>query len=141
MIQCLIQKRTRNSKKVIVNFLINKKEEFHTIVVKEIFISKISIPDIQTMVNGFLNRVRNPTENDWGNLYIFTEFVNWTREKNFVFCMEDIEVIKWYVNAGFGVHSEINSHSTEVMKMGDGGRAIVSISMKNNLKLLSSTEA
>ena len=53
--------------------------------------------------------------------------------------IEELGVIKWYVDASFAVHPDFRSHTGAVMTMGEG--AMQSISRKQKLNTRSSTEA
>ena len=52
---------------------------------------------------------------------------------------DNLQIIKWYVDASFAVHPDFKSHTGAIMTMGNG--AIQSISRKQKLNTRSSTEA
>ena len=54
-------------------------------------------------------------------------------------CEEGIPVIKWLVDASYGVHADMRSHSGAVMSLGKG--AVYSKSSKQKINTKSSTEA
>ena len=51
----------------------------------------------------------------------------------------NLHVLKWYVDASFGVHPDFKSHTGGVMTMGEG--TIQSVSSKQKLNTRSSCEA
>ena len=67
------------------------------------------------------------------------KYLNGTRKYHIILVIENMKIIKWYVDALFAVHPDFRSHIGGVMKMGTG--AIQSGSMKLKLNTRSSTEA
>ena len=55
------------------------------------------------------------------------------------FSMDDLRILKWYVDVAFAVHPDFKSHTGMVMTMGQG--ALQSMSRKQKLNTRSSTEA
>jgi hypothetical protein len=52
---------------------------------------------------------------------------------------DDLQIIKWWVDASFGVHQDMRSHTGGVMSLGKG--AVYSTSIRQKLNTKSSTEA
>ena len=67
------------------------------------------------------------------------KFVNGTIDDCLILSADDLSVVKWYVDASFGVHPDFRSHTGAVMTMGKG--AILSGSNKQRLNTRSSCEA
>ena len=116
-----------------------RREEFHTIVAKGLFACKRSRPDIHPTIAVLCTRVAAPNEDDWSKLVRLLKYCNGTRKDLLILSADDLQVIKWYVDASFAVHPDFKSHSGGVMTMGSG--AIQSHSRKQKLNTRSSTEA
>ena len=114
-------------------------ETYHKTVARALFISKRARPDIQPTVAVLATRVKGPMESDWKKLVRLLKYLNGTREKGLTLRVDDVRVIKWYVDASFAVHPDFRSHTGGVMTMGKG--AIQSQSKKQKLNTRSSTEA
>ena len=52
---------------------------------------------------------------------------------------DNLQVVKWYVDASFTVHPDYRSHTGAVMTLGEG--SIIAMSKKQKLNTRSSTEA
>ena len=116
-----------------------RQEIFHTFVAKGLFLSKRARPDIQQAIAVLATCVLTPNEGDWQKLLRLMKYLNGTAEKVLTLKIEDITVIKWYVDASFAVHDDFKSHTGGVMSMGKG--AIQAISRKQKLNTRSSTES
>ena len=114
-------------------------ECFHQTVARALFISKRARPDIQPTVAVLATRVKSPNASDWKKLIRLLKYLNGTRKKGLTLKIDDMRVVKWYVDASFAVHPDFRSHTGGVMTMGKG--AIQSMSKKQKLNTRSSTEA
>ena len=63
-----------------------------------------------------------------------------TREMVLTLLADNLQTIKWYVDAFFAVHPDFCSHTGAMMKMGKDG-AVISMSAKQKLNTCSSCEA
>ena len=115
------------------------KKHFHTFVAKALFACKRGRPDLQLAVAVLALRVQAPTTDDWKKLLRMMKFVNGTIDDCLILSADDLSVVKWYVDASFGVHPDFRSHTGAVMTMGKG--AILSGSNKQRLNTRSSCEA
>ena len=52
---------------------------------------------------------------------------------------DNLQVVKWYVDASFAVHPDYRSHTGAVMTLGEG--SVIAMSKKQKLNTRSSTEA
>jgi hypothetical protein len=114
-------------------------EEFHTFVVKGLFACKRARPDIHPAIAFLTTRVRNPNQDDWRKLIKLLKYINGTRNDVLTLSADNLNVVKWYVDASFAVHPDMKSHTGGVMTYGEG--AIQTISRKQKLNTRSSTEA
>jgi hypothetical protein len=111
----------------------------HTWVAKALFACKRSRPDIHTAVTLLCTRVKDPNQNDWKKLVRLLHYLNGTRKDVLVLGIDDIAVVKWFVDASFAVHPDFKSHTGACATLGTG--APISMSRKQKLNTRSSTEA
>ena len=117
----------------------NNVKYINTMVAKGIFLAKRGRPDIQT-TNAYLStKVHRPTTNDWNKLLRLLQYLDTTKDLILSLSADNLNIIKWYVDASFAVHPDYKSHTGAVMTMGNG--AIVSLSRKQRLNTKSSTTA
>ena len=114
-------------------------EEFHTFVLKGLFLSKRARPDIQPTIAFLCTRVKEPNEGDWRKLVRLMKYLYTSRDLTLKLSADDLRVIKWYVDAAFAVHADFKSHTGGVMTLGRG--APMSLSRKQKLNTTSSTAA
>ena len=76
---------------------------------------------------------------DWNKLVRLMKYLNGTKNRKLTLSADDLQIIKWYVNAAFAVHPNYRSHTGATMTFGQG--AVQSISRKQKLNTRSSTEA
>ena len=116
-----------------------KAELFHKFVAKGLFASKRARPDILPAITYLCTRVKSPDENDWQKLRRMMEFLNKTKLDLLTIEANNYGKITWYLDAAFGVHNDLKSHTGAVMTLGKG--CIQSISTKQKVNSRSSTEA
>ena len=116
-----------------------RKEQYHNVVAKALFLSKRSRPDIQPTVAVLATRVREPSESDWGEMVRLLKYLNGTRNKCLTLRVDNLNILKWYVDVSFGVHPDFRSHTGGVLTMGHG--AIISMSRKQKLNTRNTCEA
>ena len=66
------------------------------------------------------------------------QYVKRTWQDILTLSADDLQVIKWYVNASFAMHLDFKSHTGAVMTMGEG--TIQTICSKQKLNTQSSTQ-
>jgi hypothetical protein len=114
-------------------------EEFHTIVAKGLFVAKRARPDIHPTIALLCTRVRAPNESDWIKMIRLLKYLNCTKNDKLSISIDNVRIVKWYVDAAYAVHSDYKSHTGATMTFGKG--AIQTISRKQKLNTRSSTEA
>ena len=72
-------------------------------------------------------------------LIILLEYLKGTSKLCLRLKADNLQVVKWYVDASFAVHPDYRSHTGAVMTLGEG--AIIAMSKKQKLNTRSSTEA
>ena len=83
--------------------------------------------------------MKGPDEDDYKKLARTMRYLRGTREMPLVLEINDIQVIKWWVDASFAVHPDMKEHTGGVMSLGKG--AIYGTSTKQKLVTRSSTES
>jgi Reverse transcriptase (RNA-dependent DNA polymerase) len=116
-----------------------EREEFHTFVAKGLFLCKRARPDIHPAIAVLCSRVKDPKRSDWDKLVHMMMYLNGTRDEVLTLSANNELVVKWWVDASFGVHPDLKSHTGAVMSLGTG--AVVTLSRKQKLNTRSSTEA
>ena len=117
----------------------DKAETFHTIVAKCLFVAKRARPDILPTVAYLCTRVKAPTKDDWGKLKRLMIFMGNTSDDSLTLEADSTNIIRWHIDAAFGVHPDMRSHTGATMTLGKG--AIQSASKKQKVNTRSSTEA
>jgi len=117
-----------------------RKEDFHTLSAKLLYLSQRTRHDIQVAVCFLVSRVQEPTEQDVKKAVRVLRYLYGTQhlgvmiepDSNF-FC------VRSYIDASYGVHPDGKSHTGMTISMGKG--PIMSKSTKQKLVSKSSTEA
>lgn len=116
----------------------DQRKSFHSMVAKALYLAKRTRPDILTAISFLTTRVREPTEEDERKLDRVLKYLNGTRTLNLTL-ERDEGPCKAYIDASFGVHPDMKSHSGLVASVGKG--AIFVASSKQRLTTKSTTEA
>lgn len=116
-----------------------KKEKFHSVVAKLLYMAKRARPDILTAVSFLTTRCVEPTTQDWNKLLRILKYLRGTRDLALSLCAEDEIKINAYIDASFACHPDGKSHTGEMVTLGGG--AVFSRSSKQKLVAKSSTEA
>ena len=118
---------------------IEKAERFHSVVAKLLYTSKRGRPDIQLAIAFLCTRVSCSAEEDWSKLKRLLQYLNRTVNDYVVLGADCLTVLKTWVDAAYGVHHDMKSHTGGVMSLGRG--VIMCKSSKQKLNTKSSTEA
>ena len=113
--------------------------QFHHVVAQLLFLCKRGRPDIQTGVAFLTNRIKEPDTDDLQKLKRVIKYLRGS--KNLVLTLEcdDSSTISWWVDAAFGVHQDMRSHTGGMLSLGKG--SVYATSTKQKLNTKSSTEA
>jgi hypothetical protein len=114
-------------------------DTFHTITAKLLFLSKRARPDLQQAVGFLTTRVKCPDTDDWKKLCRVIKYLRGTAGLKLTLEADDAHVIKWWVDAAFGVHNDMRSQTGMTMTMGKG--SVYASSVRQKLNTRSSTEA
>jgi hypothetical protein len=107
-------------------------EMFHTITAKLLFLSKRARPDLQQAVGFLTTRVKCPDTDDWKKLYRVITYLRGTAELKLTLEVDDAHVIKWWVDAAFGVHNDMRSQTGMTMTIGKGSVYASSVRQKRS---------
>ena len=116
-----------------------RKEVFHHIVAKLLFVSKRARPDIDLTVSFLCARVDKSTEEDWSKLRRLLHYINGTLDLKRVISMNDMLELRTWVDASYGVHQDMRGHTGGVMSLGRG--TVHHKTAKQKLNTKSSTES
>jgi hypothetical protein len=114
-------------------------ERFHSITASLLYLSKRVRPDILTAVSFLTRRVMNPQKDDWTKLVRTIKYLRKTRAKGMILKPGEFISILAYIDASYGVHWDMKSHTGVVIGIGQGPVYAKSGTQKLNTK--SSTEA
>jgi hypothetical protein len=112
---------------------------FHSVTAKILFLCKRARPDVQTAIAFLCTRVQSPDIDDYKKLRRVVSYLRDTKELCLTLEADNLQMIKWWVDASFAVHQDMRSHTGGVMSLGKG--AIYSMSTRQKLNTKSSTEA
>ena len=116
-----------------------RRKVFHNMVAKGLFVCRRSRPDIQTTIAFLTTRVKEPDEDDWKKLLRLMMYLKDTQSLTMVLSAVGEYIPRWLIDAAFGVHKDMKSHTGGCLTMGKG--AIQSMSSKQKMNTKSSTEA
>ena len=115
-----------------------KAKEFQNLVAKTLFATKRARPDTCTAVAFLTTRVREPDKDDWTKLVHLMKYIRGTRKLSLILSANGSSILKWWVDASFGVHPNMRGHTGGGLSMGTGFP--IAISTKQKLNTRSSTE-
>jgi hypothetical protein len=116
-----------------------RKENFHSVVAKLLYVSKRGRQDIQLAIAFLCTRVSCSTAEDWSKLKRVLEYLNGTLDEFLTIGADDLGNMLTWVDASYAVHRDMKSHTGGVVSFGRG--AVMSKSSKQKLNVKSSTEA
>jgi len=108
-------------------------------VAKLLYVAKRGRIDIQLTIAFLCTRVSCSTKQDWNKLKRVLQFLNRTVDDCMIIGADCLTVLKTWVDASYGVHPDMKSHTGGVLSLGRG--VIMSKSSKQKLNTKSSTEA
>ena len=113
---------------------------YHHNTAKLLYLSKRARPDIQTSVAFMCTRVTQPDVDDLKKLQRVLRYIQLTRYLPLTLEADgDFHIIKWWVDASYGTHPDMKSHTDATMSLGKG--SVYSTSTRQKLNTISSTEA
>jgi hypothetical protein len=96
--------------------------------------------DIQTAVAFLTTRVKSPDEDDWGKLKQVLKYLNGTKYLKLRLCVDNLGLLKWFVDALHNTHWDCRGHRRAMLTMGQGATTSYSRKVKLNSRSSSKTE-
>jgi len=117
----------------------SEREFFHSLTAKLLYLGKRVRPDILTAVSFLVKRVSKPTREDLRKLERVIRYIRGTSQLGIVLEASKNLGVLGYIDASYGVHQDLKSHSGCVIGIGRGPIYAKSGAQKLNTK--SSSEA
>lgn len=116
-----------------------KRKRFHSIVQKLLWVTKRSRPDIMVPISFLTKRVTKATGQDWQKLRIVLSYLENTMDMPLILKIDNLSIVKTWVDVAFAVHEDYKSHTGNVISMGKG--ALYARSIGQKLNTTSTTES
>ena len=113
-------------------------QHFHHTVAQLLYIATRVRRDIQTAVALLTTRIKKPDEDDWGKLKWVLKYLKGTKHMSLTLNVEDMSVIRWWVDASYNAHHDSRGQTGAMMSLGKG--AVMNFSRKQKLNVCSSSE-
>ena len=115
------------------------REKFHSITAQLLYLCKRVRPDILTAVAFLTKRVTKPQQEDYNKLTRVIQYIRATQDMGMILEVRGTPTVTAYVDASYGVHPDMKSHTGCLVTLGAGPIFAKSGTQKLNTK--SSTEA
>ena len=112
---------------------------FHHLVAQLLYLAKRTRPDILPCISFLTTRVRSPDIDDWKKLGRCVIFLRNTVYDKLTLEANSLNTMYWWVDASFGTHQNMRSHTGASLSFGRGSP--YSLSSKQKINTRSSTEA
>jgi hypothetical protein len=116
-----------------------KREQFHKIVAKTLFMTKRSRPDTGLSISFLTSRVRATDTDDWKKMVHLMKYLRATRKLPLILGANGSGILKWWIDGSFAVHPNMRGHTGGGLSLGRGFP--ITASTKQKLNTRSSTEA
>jgi hypothetical protein len=116
----------------------DKAVEFHSLVANTLYSTKQARPDTCTAIAFLTTRVRAPDKDYWNKLVHLMRYIRGTRTMPLILSANGSVILKWWVDALFAVHPNMQGHSGGGLSLGRGFPIVSSTKQKLNTR--SSTE-
>jgi hypothetical protein len=114
--------------------------DFHHMVAQLLFMCRRAQQDIQTIVAFLTTRVKSPDKDDWGKLKRVLKYLNGTKYLKLRLSMENVGMLKWYVDGLHNVHPDCRGHRGALFRMGKGATMSYLRKLKLNTQSLMESE-
>ena len=95
----------------------NRKDIFHTFVMKCMFLAKRVRPDLLMGISFLSTRVLKSNEEDWKKLIRLFSYLKNTKEIVRYLEADDAQELKWYMDASVGAHNDMKSHIGSILPL------------------------
>jgi Reverse transcriptase (RNA-dependent DNA polymerase) len=114
-------------------------EIYHRMVMQLLYLCQRGRPDVRTAVAFLTRRSTAPDRDDYKKLTRVMQYLQGTLDLKLTLSADGSGVVQWWVDAAYGVHYDMKSHTGGTLSMGKG--SIYSYSSTQKLVSRSSTEA
>ena len=87
-----------------------------------------------------MTRVKLPDKDEWGKLKRVVRYLNWTRYLKLSISVNDLGILKWYVDGAHNVHWDCKGHAGAMFTLGEGVVSSYSRKVKHNTRSLTETK-
>ena len=98
----------------------SRSDDFHHTVAKLLWASLRARPDTLLALSFLTCRVKAPDEDDWKKLVRLISYVKGTVGLILCISADHADVVKWFVDASFGVRADFKSQTGAFMTLGKG---------------------
>jgi hypothetical protein len=116
-----------------------QKSIFVHYVMQLLYLSQRGRPDIRTAISFLCTHLKQPDKDDLKKLACVLKYLQNTINLPLILCGKNTAKIDWWVDAYYGVHSDMKSHTGGTVSMGKG--CMYSTSTKQKMVTRSSTES
>jgi hypothetical protein len=92
-----------------------KSEFFHATVGKLLFLCKRGRPDIHSAIAFLCTRVQATIKHDYSKLSRTIKYLRNTKKLVLRLSADNLNIVKWWVDASYGVHHDMKSHTGGLM--------------------------
>ena len=118
----------------------DKAVEFHNVVAKMLYMTKQARLDTCTAIAFLMTRVCELDKDDWDKLVHLLKYIRGTQSLPLILSADGSGILKWWVDASFGVHPNMHGHSGGRLSMGQGFPIVSSTKQKLNSHSLMESE-
>ena len=106
---------------------------FHHTTAQLLFMAPRARRDIQMAVAFLTTRVKSPADEDnWGKLKRVLRYLNGTKYLKLSISVNDLGILKWYIDGAHNVHWDCKGHAGAMFTMGEGALSSYSRKVKVN---------
>ena len=116
-----------------------KREKFHSLVQKLLWVCQRARPDIGVSIAFLTKRVSRATVEDWEKLRRCLAYLRDTIDMPLRLKIDDLTIVKTWVDVAFAVHEDFKSHTGNMISLGKG--AFYARSVGQKLNTTSTTES
>jgi hypothetical protein len=109
-----------------------KAVEFHNLVAKTLYATKRARPDTCAAIAFLTTRVQAPNKDDWNKLDHLMKYLRGSRKLPLILGANGTGILKWWVDAAFAVHPNMQGHSGGGLSLGRGFPNMSSTKQKLN---------
>jgi hypothetical protein len=114
---------------------------FHHTVYQLLFAANQARRDFQAAVSFLTTRVKDPDEDDWGNLRQVFKYLNGTKHLKLTLEVNQLKfAVHWYIDGSHHIHKDCRGQTGFLVTLGKGAVLSSSTKMKCNTKSSTETE-